>query len=164
MRRGLLLFYLPALLVLHMGAGLHAETAIEESLRLEAQGAALLLEHYQVEQIMLAPDPDRLTVFLTIPPGSPIQLEEAVLFLDDKAVHKHRYTANELALLDDGAVQPLFIGQQAIGEHLLRIELRTKLGKVQPMGNYSFSKQASPRFIELQIVGTVGRQIKVAAW
>lgn len=155
---------LVALLVPPTTAPVHAQSAIENSLRFEAQGVALLIEHYQVEQAMLAPDPDRLTVFLSTPPGSPFSLDEVTLLLDGHPLVRHRYTVAELSRLADGAVQPLYVGALSCGEHQLKLEARTRLGKVAPMTVFSFSKQARPSHIEFQISGDGVRQIKAAAW
>lgn len=141
-----------------------AQSLVEESLRLEAQGTALLLEHYEAEITMLAPDPDRLTVFLTLLPGAPSGLDEATLLLDGKPVARHRYTDAELARLAAGATQPLFVGQLPRGDHQLRIELRTKQGRIPPMSNFSFSKNFNPCFVELQISGDAARQISATSW
>jgi len=155
---------LVAALMLLPAAPAIAQSAIENSLRFEAQGAALLLEHYQIERTMLAPDPDRLTVFLSTQPGSPLSLDEVTLWLDGRPLVRHRYTAAELSRLADGAVQPLYIGALASGDHQLKLEARTRLGKLAPMNVFSFAKSGQPRYIELRITGDGVRQIKAAAW
>lgn len=141
-----------------------AQSTIEKSLRLEARGEALLLDHYRVEQALVVPDPQRLTVFLTQQPGPHLMLEEATLLLDGKPVARHRYTPADLDKLGDGATQPLFVGQIPAGEHSLRLELRARAGKIQPMSNFSFTKSLGPKYVELRIGNEAARQIKASAW
>ena len=147
-----------------VGSAQERSSPLDDALRLEARGNRLLLEHYRIEQALLSPDPDRLTVFLSLPPGPPVVLDEAVLHLDGRIVARHRYTPNDLSRLADGGVQPLYVGSIPPGAHQIRLELKTRQGKVQPAGVHVFSKTQQPGFVEFQIAGDAGRPVRVASW
>ena len=137
---------------------------MDDALRAEARGNQLLLEHFRIEQALLSPDPDRLTVFLSLPPGPPVVLDEASVHLDGRVVVRHRYSANDLARLADGGVQPLYVGSIAPGTHQIRLEVKTRQGKVQALGAHTFAKTQQPGFVEFQIAGEAGRPIRVSSW
>lgn len=147
------------------GAGAQERPSpMDDALRVEARGNRLLLEHYRIEQALLSPDPDRLTVFLSVPPGPPLVLDEAVVHLDGRVIARHRYTPNDLSRLADGGVQPLYVGSITPGSHQIRLEVKTRQGKVQPLGAHAFAKTQRPGFVEFQIAGEAGRPIRVSAW
>lgn len=164
--RSLALFALLALSVGLSTGGVAQErvSPMDEALRVEARGNQLLLEHYRIEQALLAPDADRLTVFLSLPPGPPVVLEEASLHLDGRVIVRHRYSANDLARLADGGVQPLYVGSIPPGNHQIRLEVKTRQGKVQALGAHTFVKTQQPGFVEFQIAGEAGRPVRVSSW
>lgn len=141
-----------------------ATDALDAALRLESRGIALLVEQHQFEHALLAQDPERLSVFVSVTPAASAGLEEAVLHLDGKPVARHRYAPAELARLADGAVQPLYVGSVATGEHTVRLELRVRQGKVLAMPAFRFVKRAAPRVVELEIAGDATRQVRASSW
>jgi hypothetical protein len=138
--------------------------ALDAALRLESRGLVLLVEQQQFERSLLSQDPERVVVFVTAAPGAQAGLEEATLHLDGKVVARHRYAPNDLSRLADGGAQPLFVGSIEPGEHALRLELRLKQGKAQPMPVFRFVKRGGPRVVELEIAGEAVRQVRAASW
>lgn len=137
---------------------------IERSLRLEAAGAALLLDHHATESVLLTPDVRRLAVFLTVEAGGPLLLDEAVLWLDGKVVTRHRYHDEDAARLLAGAAQPLLVGAVGEGEHGLRLEIKARQGKLATMSEFRFLKGPAPRFVELRLTAGATRQVRANAW
>lgn len=144
--------------------GAQTPSTIERSLRLEAEGDALLLQHHAAEKALTAPDQRRLSVFLSAEAGAPLLLEEAQLWLDGKVVARHRHQDSESARLLGGAVQALYLGAIDEGEHGLRVEIKTRQGKVAAMSEFRFLKGASPRFVELRLGAGPTRSIRASAW
>ena len=138
--------------------------ALDAALRLESRGLALLVEQQQFERSLLTQDPERLIVFVTAAPGAQTGLDEATLYLDGKVVVRHRYAPNDLARFSEGGAQALYVGSVVPGEHTLRLELRLKQGKTQPMPVFRFVKRGGPRVVELEIAGDATRQVRAASW
>lgn len=138
--------------------------ALDAALRLESRGLALLDEQQQFERSLLTQDPERVVVFVTAAPGAQAGLEEATLHLDGKVVARHRYAPNDLSRLAEGGAQPLFVGSVVPGEHALRLDLRFKQGKPQPMPVFRFTTRGGPRVVELEIAGDSIRQVRAASW
>jgi hypothetical protein len=140
-----------------------AEVA-DHALQLEAKGLALLRAQYAFEHDLLAARPDRLSVFLSLPAGGAVTLDEVAVLVDGQPVVRHRYAPGDLSRLAAGAIQPLYAGPLAAGEHSIRLEVKTRQGKVLPMQALPFSKGERPRVVEFQLAGETTRQIRVNTW
>lgn len=141
-----------------------AGDAADDALRLEARGLALLHEHYRFERELASGDAGRLAVFVSVPPGGGFALDEVALVVDGQVLLRHRYSADELARLAAGAVQPLYAGPLAPGEHSVRLEAKARQGRVAPMSPLNIVKRERPGFVEFRIVGDAQRQIRAQAW
>lgn len=145
------------------GAALAGEPA-DDALRLEARGLALLHEHYLFERDLASAGSGRLTVFVAAPPGGAFALDEVALLVDGQVVARHRYAAGDLARLAAGAVQPLYAGPLAAGEHSVRLEAKARQGRVAAMVPLTVVKRERPAYVEFRIVGEAQRQIRAQAW
>ena len=131
---------------------------------LEADTAALLVEHYRFEESLLAPDNDRLTVFLSLPYGSRIILKNAALSIDGRIVLAHVFSLADLESLRDRATTVLYAGRIPPGDHVLRLDLNVFQGEVRPMRVHMFRKGPNAKFIHLQIDGSNFREVVAADW
>lgn len=141
-----------------------AATLLERSQVVETESTALLLEHYRFEESLMTPDNDRLTVFVTMPHGARVLLNDATLYLDGKQVLKHFYSVNELQLLRDRNAQLLFVTRIPPGEHSIKFDVRAMQGRVLPMKPYAFVKGKNAKFIEIQIAGYEVREVFAVDW
>lgn len=149
------------------GAALHADeaTALLERVQvLEAESAGLLLDHYRFEESLLTPDNDRLTVFLSMPHGARVILNDATLLVDDKPVLKHMFSVNELQALRDRNALLFYVSRIPPGEHSIRLDVRAMQGRVVPMKTHAFVKGETPKFVEIQIAGYDERQPFAMDW
>lgn len=142
----------------------YAGEPADDALRLEARGLALLHEHYRFERELASADAGRLNVFVSVPAGGAFALDEVALVIDGQVVVRHRYAAGDLARLAAGAVQPLYAGPLAPGEHSVRLEAKARHGRVAPMTPFTVVKRERPGFIEFRVVGEAQRQIRAQAW
>lgn len=137
---------------------------LDRARALEAESLSLLHGHHAFEASLLSPDSDRLTVFLTMPHGARVILNEATLYIDGKKVLNHFFSVNELQALRDRASLILFATRLAPGQHNVRLDLKTMQGNVAPMKTHGFAKGRAAKFIEIQIAGYDIRQPFAVDW
>lgn len=154
------------LLALPAGAVQAEDTAalLERSQVVEAESATVLLEHYRFEESLLMPDNDRLTVFLSMPHGARVILNEATLLLDGKPVLRHPFSVDELQSLRDRNALLFYVSRIPPGEHTIRLDVRVMQGRVVPMKTHGFVKGDPPKFVEIQIAGYDERQPFAVDW
>lgn len=131
---------------------------------LEAESVSLLAEHLSFEEGLLAPDNDRMTVFLSLPYGARVILRSATLYLDGKAVLRHVFTLDDLELLRDRATKIFYVTRILPGEHSLKLDVQVIQGEVRPMEVYGFTKGNNAKFVHLQIGGAYVRQVVTSDW
>lgn len=158
-----------ALLVLGFGmaGGVLADDAnavLDRARALEADGLSLLQGQHDFESSLMSPDSDRLTVFLTMPHGARVILNDATLYIDDKRVLQHVFSVGELQALRDRASKILFATRIAPGQHTIRLDLRAMQGNVVPMKTHAFVKGRGAKYIEIQIAGYDYRQPFAIDW
>lgn len=159
-------FVLP-LLGLGMAGGAHAQDGnpvLDRARLLEADGLSLLHGHHGFEASLMSPDSDRLTVFLTMPHGARVILNDATLYINEKRVLQHVFSVGELQALRDRASKILYATRIAPGQHTVRLELRAMQGNVVPMKAHAFVKGRAAKFIEIQIAGYDYRQPFAIDW
>lgn len=137
---------------------------LEQSRSIETETMTLLTEHYRFEEALLAPDSDRLTVFLTMPHGARVILDSVTVVLDGKPVHTHHYAVNQLLLLRERNSQLLFVTRIPPGQHSLRLDVRAMQGRVLPMKTFDFFKGSNAKFVELNLAGYEVREVFPADW
>jgi hypothetical protein len=138
---------------------------LDKARALEAEGMSNLTAHYRFEEGLLSEDNDRILVFLSMPHGARVILDEIAVHLDGKPVHRHAFGVNELLLLQGRATQLLYAGRIARGDHAIRFEVKTMQGKVLPMNQpFGFSKGRTAKYFEVQLSGAPARQIDVQEW
>lgn len=146
-------------------AGAGDSVALLNQLRgLEAENTSLLAEHYRFEESLLAPDNDRLTVFLSLPYGGRVILRDATLYLDGKAVLQHVFSLSDLELLRDRATKVFYVSRVPPGEHSLRLDVQVIQGVVRPMGGHEFTKGKNAKFVHFQIDGGSVRHVVASDW
>ena len=131
---------------------------------LEAESLSVLHGHHAFEASLMSPDSDRLTVFLTLPHGARVILNEATLYIDGKKVFNHFFSVGELQALRDRASLIFFATRVPPGEHSIRLDVSAMQGNILPMKAYPFVKSRSAKFIEIQIAGYEVRQPFAADW
>lgn len=146
-------------------AGAGDSHALLDQLRgLEAKGASLLVEHYRFEEALLAPDNDRMTVFLSLPYGARVILKNATLYLDGKVVLRHVFSLRDLEMLRDRATKVFYVSRIPPGEHSLKLDVQVFQGEVRPMAVYGFAKGRNAKFVHFQIDGADSRQVVTSDW
>ncbi len=108
----------------------------------------------QLEEDLLYPASSQLAVFVSLEVGKAFTLDSVQIKLDDKVVANYLYSASELAALQRGGVQRLYLGNLRVGEHEL---VATLTGAGPSEGGYKrsvsqrFEKTAEAKFIQLRI-------------
>lgn len=131
---------------------------------LEAEGLAEMASLYRFEETLMTEDNDRVVVFLSMPHGARLIMDELVLYIDDQPVVRHRFTVTELMQLQGRAVKLLHVTRLPAGGHSIRIDLKVMQGRVNPMPTYLFTKSKASKFIEFLITGAPVRQVDVLEW
>jgi hypothetical protein len=138
---------------------------LERARALEAEGMTSLSAHYRFEEALLSEDNDRIAIFLSMPHGARVILDEINVIIDGKSVHRHVYGVNELLMLQGRASQPLYLSRIVHGDHTIKIEIKTMQGKVLPMlAPYAFSKGRTAKYFEILLSGAPARQIDLQEW
>lgn len=123
-----------------------------------------------LEEELLFPAGTQVAVFVSLDVGRLFELESVQVRLNDKVVSQHLYTAQELAALQRGGVQRLYLGNLRTGEH--RIDAFFT-GRGPHERDYKrgttlkFEKGTEPRYIELRIRDSLGKlqpEFEVKVW
>lgn len=130
----------------------------------EAAGLADLSAFYRFEDGLLAEDNDRVLIFLSMPHGARMIMDELTVLIDGKPVLRHPYSVGELMLLQGRATQLLHVTRLPRGEHTLKVDIKVMQGRVSPMQPYTFTKERTSRYLEILLTGAPVRQIEVAEW
>lgn len=141
-----------------------SEALLEHSRQLESSALSLLAEQYRFEEGLLSPDNDRLAVFLSVPHGARLIINQVFLKIDGQTVLDYRYSATELLNFQRGGAQLLYAGRVAPGRHTIRLDVKTMQGVVQPMKEYVFTKEDNPKFVSIQIAGYQVREVFAVDW
>ncbi|HEX5311823.1 AraC family transcriptional regulator [Aquabacterium sp.] len=107
-----------------------------------------------LEEDLLYPASSQVAVFVSLDVGKAFKLDSVQVKLDDKVVANYLYSASELAALQRGGVQRLYLGNLTAGEHEL---VATLTGTSPSDASYKrtvtqrFDKAADAKFIQLRI-------------
>ena len=115
----------------------------------------------QLENQLLFPGNTQISVFLSFPSKSNLDLQSVELKIDDTVVSSHIYSAREVDALQRGGVHRLFLGNLSEGTHELSASVigRDELGQDYHRNTtLSFKKDTPPKFIELSVVEVVQDQ------
>ena len=110
---------------------------------------------FLLEEDLLFPSNTQFSVFVSLDAGTLFGLDSIQLKINDKLVASHLYTERELAALQRGGIQRLYIGNLASGKHEL-IAIFTGQGPskrdYRRGTTIEFEKTMDPQFVELKIV------------
>lgn len=137
---------------------------LKQSGSLESGALSLLGEHFRFEEGLLAPDNDKLVVFLSLPHGARIIIDQVTLKLDGKVVAGYSYSGVEMLNFQRRSVHLLHVGRLSAGEHSLRLDVKTIQGNVRTMKDFVFIKSDNPKFIDLQLAGYDVREVVATDW
>ncbi len=107
-----------------------------------------------LEEELLFPASTQVAVFLSLDVGKLFALDSVQIRLDDKVVANHLYTPLELAALQRGGVQRVFLGNLRVGTHEL-VAAFTGVGPherdYKRAATVKFDKGTEAKYIELRI-------------
>ena len=128
---------------------------------LKKQVLSLNRDLFILEEDLLFPSNTQFSVFLSFNASGLFKLDSVQLRVNDKKIAGHLYTRRELAALQRGGVQRLFMGNLPSGEHEL-VAIFTGTG---PNGrdyrrgkSIVFEKTSDPQFVEFSITGDTGKE------
>lgn len=127
------------------------DTSIED---LKKEVLSLNRDLFILEEDLLFPANTQFSVFVSLNAGSLFTLDSIQLKINDKEVANHLYTDRELAALQRGGVQRLYIGNLASGEHEI-VAIFTGIGpekrEYRRGKTVVTEKTAEPQFVEFII-------------
>ncbi len=138
-----------------LGAAENTDEALESSIEsLKKEVLSLNRDLFILEEDLLFPANTQFSIFLSMNTGLLFTLDSVQLRIDDKNVANHLYTKRELAALNRGGVQRLYIGNLPSGEHEI-VAVFTGIG---PNGRdyrrgktIMIDKTTEPQFVEFTI-------------
>jgi len=138
-----------------LGAAENTDEALESSIEsLKKEVLSLNRDLFILEEDLLFPANTQFSIFLSMNTGLLFTLDSVQLRIDDKNVANHLYTKRELAALNRGGVQRLYIGNLPSGEHEI-VAVFTGIG---PNGRdyrrgktITVDKTTEPQFVEFTI-------------
>ena len=138
-----------------LGAAENTDEALESSIEsLKKEVLSLNRDLFILEEDLLFPANTQFSIFLSMNTGLLFTLDSVQLRIDDKNVANHLYTKRELAALNRGGVQRLYIGNLPSGEHEI-VAVFTGIG---PNGRdyrrgktIMVDKTTEPQFVEFTI-------------
>lgn len=115
---------------------------------------AISTELLQLEEKLLYPSNTQVSVFVSLAPGSKLQIDSMAIKLNGAAVAHHIYTYKELEALRSGGIQRIHTGNVRSGEHAIEVALIGKTGAettFKPVATYKFKKQVEPKLLEIVV-------------
>lgn len=115
-------------------------------------------ELIQLEKQLLFPGNTQISVFLSFPSKSNLDLQSVQLKIDDVVVSNHIYSSREVDALQRGGVHRVFLGNVSEGTHNLTASVigLDALGQdYRHNTSLTFKKDTPPKFIELSVVEVV---------
>ena len=106
---------------------------------------------YRTEADILFPANTHVTVFLSLADGSQSVPQSARISIDGRPVTSHKYNKGEQNSLRRAAVQRLYTGFIADGQHTLRADVT--VGGKRVSKSLKFNKGERPQFVELRVSG-----------
>jgi hypothetical protein len=158
----LLLTLILGFLATSVNASEDSNETLESSIEsLKKEVLSLNRDLFILEEDLLFPANTQFSIFLSMNAGQLFTLDSVQLRIDDKNVANHLYTERELAALERGGVQRLYIGNLASGEH----EIIAVFTGVGPGGRdyrrgktIVVDKTAEPQFVEFTIVDDTSKE------
>lgn len=116
---------------------------------------------FLLEEELLAPSDTQVAIFVSLDTGELFALDSVQISLDGSVVASYLYTPREVEALRRGGVQRIYLGNLKSGEHEL---VAYFTGKGPHERDYRrgatvrFTKQLGPKYLELKIVDSAGKQ------
>ncbi len=158
----LLLPFMLGILAANVNAAENTDEALESSIEaLKKEVLSLNRDLFILEEDLLFPANTQFSIFLSMNTDKLFTLDSVQLRIDDKNVANHLYTERELAALNRGGVQRLYIGNLPSGEHEI-VAVFTGIG---PNGRdyrrgktIVVEKTTEPQFVEFTIEGDISKE------
>jgi hypothetical protein len=158
----LLLPFILGILAANVNAAENTDEALESSIEsLKKEVLSLNRDLFILEEDLLFPANTQFSIFLSMNTDKLFTLDSVQLRIDDKNVANHLYTERELAALNRGGVQRLYIGNLPSGEHEI-VAVFTGIG---PNGRdyrrgktIVVEKTTEPQFVEFAIEGDISKE------
>ena len=158
----LLLPFMLGILAADVNAAENTDEALESSIEaLKKEVLSLNRDLFILEEDLLFPANTQFSIFLSMNTDKLFTLDSVQLRIDDKNVANHLYTERELAALNRGGVQRLYIGNLPSGEHEI-VAVFTGIG---PNGRdyrrgktIVLEKTTEPQFVEFTIEGDISKE------
>ncbi|HEY4732558.1 MAG TPA: AraC family transcriptional regulator [Gammaproteobacteria bacterium] len=115
----------------------------------------------QLEKELLFPGNTQISVFLSFPSQSLLDLQSIQLKIDDTVVSNHIYSSREVDALQRGAVHRVYMGNVSEGTHYMNAAVIGKDAQgleYQRVTSLTFKKDTLSKFIELTVVEVVQNQ------
>jgi hypothetical protein len=120
-----------------------------------------------LEEKLLYPSGTQVAVFVSLDKAAKYRLDSMEIKLDGKPATYHLYTTKELEALQKGGVQRIYTGNIKSGKHDLQVLLSGKNAggaDFDRKENFTFSKDAGPKIMEIRLVNAGDQIITLRDW
>jgi len=111
-----------------------------------------------LEEKLLFPSNTQVSLFVSLAGDKDFVLDSMQIKIDNKVVAQHLYTYKEIEALRAGGVQRIYTGNIKTGGHSMVASFigRAKSDdQYQGSGNFTLTKAVGPKFVEIQITGSI---------
>lgn len=113
-------------------------------------------ELLQLEEKLLYPSNTQVSLFVSVPQASKLQVDSVAIKVDGKDAARHIYTFKELEALRSGGIQRIHTGNIRTGEHALEVTVIGRTGsnaEYRQVASYKFTKTVEPKLVEIVLNG-----------
>jgi hypothetical protein len=117
---------------------------------------AISSELLQLEEKLLYPSNTQVSLFVSLPAGSKLQVDSLKIRLDGKDAAHHIYTYKEVEALRSGGIQRVHTDNLRTGDHTLEVTLVGKTGgtaEYRQVASHAFKKSVEPKLVEIILNG-----------
>lgn len=118
---------------------------------------AISSELLQLEEKLLYPSNTQFSLFVSLAPGTKLQIDSVKIRLDGNDSAHHIYTFKEIEALQNGGIQRIHTGNIRTGEHIVEVTLIGKTSsntEYRQVATYKFKKTVEPKLVEIILGGS----------
>jgi len=167
-------FILP-IAMLTLSSPAYAEEVSKEQLKsldeqvqeVKAETLSIAAQMRLLEERLLYPSSTQVAVFVSLDNAAKYRPDSIEIQLDGKPAAQHSYNPKEVEALQKGGMQRIYTANIKSGKHDLQVLLAgKKAGELAftRNENFTFSKDAGPKMVEIRLINAADKMITLRDW